>query len=90
MCHPEPKAKDLHVLSRSLVFALVLPYTLHAQTLTRDDSTLVSRILLAEDRRDSTDSALAEGSRHADARKRRRMWIGSKPYHSPRFSTAAD
>ena len=68
MCHPEPKAKDLHVLSRSLVFALVLPYTLHAQSLTRDDSTLVSRILLAEDRRDSTDSALAEGSRHADAR----------------------
>lgn len=32
------------------------------------DSALVGRILLAEDRRDSTDAALAEGSRHSDAR----------------------
>jgi hypothetical protein len=34
------------------------------------DSALIGRILLAEDRRDSTDDALAEGSRHADSRVR--------------------
>ncbi|HEV8123555.1 MAG TPA: peptidylprolyl isomerase [Gemmatimonadales bacterium] len=32
------------------------------------DSALVGRILLAEDRRDSTDAALGEGSRHGDPR----------------------
>ncbi|HSQ31131.1 MAG TPA: peptidylprolyl isomerase [Gemmatimonadaceae bacterium] len=41
-----------------------------AQThpLSRTDSALVSRILSAEDRRDSTDRALAEGLGHRDAR----------------------
>ena len=34
------------------------------------DSALIGRILLAEDRRDSTDGALAEGSRHTDSRVR--------------------
>jgi cyclophilin family peptidyl-prolyl cis-trans isomerase len=34
------------------------------------DSALVGRILLAEDRRDSTDTALATGARHDDARVR--------------------
>jgi len=37
---------------------------------TRADSTLIGRILVAEDRRDSTDAALAEGMRHGDARVR--------------------
>lgn len=36
--------------------------------LTPSDSALVGRILLTEDRRDSTDGALAEGMRHQDAR----------------------
>lgn len=36
--------------------------------LSRADSALVGRILLAEDRRDSTDRALIEGLRHPDAR----------------------
>ena len=35
-------------------------------SLTAADSALVGRILLAEDRRDSTDAALAEGARHAE------------------------
>ena len=41
-----------------------------AQTpsLSSSDSALVGRILLAEDRRDSADRAIAEGERHADAR----------------------
>ncbi len=42
-----------------------------APHLTAADSALVGRILLAEDRRDSLDAALAEGAAHADARVRR-------------------
>ena len=56
-----------------LIVALVaLPAASSAQspTLTSADSTLIGRILLAEDRRDSADAALADGSRHADARVR--------------------
>jgi len=34
------------------------------------DSALIGRILMAEDRRDSSDASLAEGARHADARVR--------------------
>jgi cyclophilin family peptidyl-prolyl cis-trans isomerase len=43
-----------------------------AQTarLSASDSALVGRILLAEDRRDSTDAAIAQGLRHADDRVR--------------------
>ncbi len=60
--------------ARASSFALVIALStsqsaLAAQTggLSPADSALVGRILLAEDRRDSTDVALAEGSRHADA-----------------------
>lgn len=42
----------------------------HAQSLSRSDSALVGRILLAEDRRDATDASLAEGAAHRDARVR--------------------
>jgi cyclophilin family peptidyl-prolyl cis-trans isomerase len=38
--------------------------------LSRADSALIGRILLAEDRRDSTDASLADGARHADSRVR--------------------
>src|SRR5687767_13621203 len=54
-----------------LVVALAaLPAGLAAQqaALTDADSALVGRILLAEDRRDSTDRALADGAAHPDAR----------------------
>ena len=56
-----------------LVIAFIaLPAASSAQNTTRPASAsgIVSRILLAEDRRDSTDAALAEGERHADARVR--------------------
>ncbi|HEV8211719.1 MAG TPA: peptidylprolyl isomerase, partial [Vicinamibacterales bacterium] len=51
---------------------MFLPALLPAQgrPLTSADSALVGRILLAEDRRDSTDAALADGMRHGDARVR--------------------
>lgn len=55
----------------SLIAALALalvPATLQAQQLTRADSNLVYAILTAEDRRDSTAPALAEGIAHGDAR----------------------
>ena len=38
------------------------------QSLSAADSALIGRILVAEDRRDSADVSLAEGSRHPDAR----------------------
>jgi cyclophilin family peptidyl-prolyl cis-trans isomerase len=48
--------------------ALALPAHAQNAALSAGDSALVGRILLAEDRRDSTDRALADGLRHADAR----------------------
>src|SRR5688572_4000038 len=51
---------------------IALPASLGAQgrALTAADSALVGRILLAEDRRDSTDRALTDGVRHGDPRVR--------------------
>lgn len=55
----------------SLALALVLTARVaDAQSLSRSDSALVGRILLAEDRRDTTDAALAAGMAHRDARVR--------------------
>ena len=55
-----------------LAALIALPAALSAQSarLTAADSALVGRMLLAEDRRDTTDRALAEGSRHGDPRLR--------------------
>ncbi len=50
------------------------------------DSALIGRILLAEDRRDSTDGALAEGSRHADGRVRLLARRAEGRIRDPRFS----
>ncbi|HEX8394934.1 MAG TPA: peptidylprolyl isomerase [Longimicrobium sp.] len=50
------------------LLVLLAPAPALAQT--RADSALVGRILVAEDRRDASDAALAEGLRHADARVR--------------------
>lgn len=44
--------------------------TLSAQSLTSRDSTLVGRVLLAEDRRDAADPSLREAAAHSDARVR--------------------
>lgn len=54
-----------------LVVLIALPQTSHAQrTLSSADSTLIGRVLLAEDRRDSNDQALVQGAQHADLRVR--------------------
>lgn len=60
-------------LMRTLVFCALLvggPAVLAAQgaALAQPDSALVGRILLAEDRRDAADPALADGARHPDSR----------------------
>ncbi|HYD54081.1 MAG TPA: peptidylprolyl isomerase, partial [Gemmatimonadaceae bacterium] len=57
-------------LSFLFLFAGALPVGAAAQPRapSRADSLLVGRILLAEDRRDSTDAALARGRTHPDAR----------------------
>ena len=68
-----PTASWFGCMRLALLAALiVLPAaaTAQARPLTAFDSALVGRILLAEDRRDSADVALAEGARHADARVR--------------------
>jgi cyclophilin family peptidyl-prolyl cis-trans isomerase len=51
-----------------LLLLLLAAVPVKAQT--RADSALVGRILVAEDRRDSTDAAIAEGLRHGDGRVR--------------------
>ena len=58
-------------LALAIAFS-ALPAALAAQTgaLSAADSALVGRILMAEDRRDSTDVALTDGARHSDARVR--------------------
>lgn len=49
------------------------------------DSTLVGRILLAEDRRDSSNAALAEGRQHADERIRRLALRAAARIRDPKF-----
>jgi cyclophilin family peptidyl-prolyl cis-trans isomerase len=61
--------KGIGPVIRSLLLVAVAAFPLSAQNaLTAADSALVGRILLAEDRRDSTDGSLAAGLRHADLR----------------------
>jgi cyclophilin family peptidyl-prolyl cis-trans isomerase len=71
-----------------LVALSALPATLTAQTgtLSAADSALIGRILLAEDRRDSTDGALAEGSRHGDDRIRLVAQRARGRIRDPRFA----
>ncbi len=70
------------------VLALLLaaaPLALEAQTLTRADSALVGRVLLAEDRRDSTDVAFAEAAGHPDGRIRAIAARGHGRLRDPKF-----
>ena len=70
-----------------LATLIFLPAALHAQgrPLTTADSTLIGRILLAEDRRDSMDVALVEGIRHADPRVRTLAVRGRARIVDPKF-----
>ena len=67
----EPSDSTIGRMRLQLIAGLLfLPALLSGQgrTLSSADSALVGRILLAEDRRDSTDAALTDGLRHGDAR----------------------
>ncbi|HEX8692769.1 MAG TPA: peptidylprolyl isomerase [Longimicrobium sp.] len=57
-----------------------------AQAQTRADSALVGRILAAEDRRDSTDAAIAAGLRHGDPRVRLIAGRALGRIRDPRFA----
>ncbi|MFL5384473.1 MAG: peptidylprolyl isomerase [Longimicrobiaceae bacterium] len=57
-------------MQRPWVLIPLLLAAMPVQAQTRADSTLVGRILAAEDRRDSADASIAEGLRHGDARVR--------------------
>jgi cyclophilin family peptidyl-prolyl cis-trans isomerase len=72
----------------ALLVALSTPRASAAQTrmLSPADSALIGRILLAEDRRDSSDRALAEGLRHADDRVRLLARRAHGRIRDPKFS----
>ena len=72
----------------ALAASHMLPSRAFAQSsiLSAADSTLVGRILLAEDRRDSTDRALVTGARHADARVRMLAQRALGRIRDPRFA----
>jgi cyclophilin family peptidyl-prolyl cis-trans isomerase len=57
-----------------------------AVALSRADSALVGRILVAEDRRDTSDAALAEGTRHSDGRVRLLARRAGERIRDPQFS----
>ena len=67
---------------------IALPVAIAAQgrTLTAVDSALIGRILLAEDRRDSTDVAFVDGARHSDARVRVLVQRALGRIRDPRFA----
>ena len=82
-----PNVRTKSPLVLAVVF-LALPAALSAQagTFSAADSALIGRILLAEDRRDSTDGALVEGARHADARVRQLVQRARGRIRDPLFA----
>jgi cyclophilin family peptidyl-prolyl cis-trans isomerase len=76
-------------MRRFVLLALVAtPAAAVAQTapLSAADSALVGRIMLAEDRRDTSDQALSEGLRHADDRVRILAWRAHERIVDPRLA----
>ena len=71
-----------------LATLILLPAAASAQarSLSTADTALIGRILLAEDRRDSADVALAEGSRHSDPRVRTIASRARGRIRDPRFA----
>ena len=62
---------DFRAVVAGLVIVVATPATVPGQSLSSADSSLVYRILAAEDRRDASAAAVQEGARHADERIRR-------------------
>ena len=76
----------VRVLAFSIAFG-ISPTAASGQQarLARADSALVGRILLAEDRRDSTDRAITDGLAHRDARIRTLAWRARERIRDARF-----
>jgi cyclophilin family peptidyl-prolyl cis-trans isomerase len=68
------------------LLTLTRPLAAQNRRPTAADSALVGRILLAEDRRDSTDRSLADGARHADPRVRNLARRARGRIRDPRFA----
>ena len=83
-----PMPQHAHTTLTVLLAAAVLaaPRALDAQGLSRADSALVGRVLLAEDRRDSTDVAFTEAAVHPDARLRAIALRGLGRIRDPKFA----
>lgn len=76
-------------VQRLLILGLfAIPIAAGAQNtaLTAADSALIGRVLMAEDRRDSTDAAIADAERHADARVRVLARRARGRIRDPRFA----
>ena len=76
--------------ARTLALVVALPVTAVAQRqgpdLSAADSALIGRILLAEDHRDSSDAAIADGLRHGDSRVRLIATRALGRIRDPRFA----
>jgi cyclophilin family peptidyl-prolyl cis-trans isomerase/HEAT repeat protein len=70
----------------ALLAALSPPAAAQGTQLSPADSALIGRILLAEDRRDSTDRALTDGAHHADVRIRTIAQRALGRIRDPRFA----
>src|SRR4029079_14859678 len=85
--------------ARTLALVVSLPIAAMAQrpgggggggaALVAADSALIGRILLAEDHRDSSDAAIAEGLRHSDSRVRVIATRALGRIRAPRFAARA-
>lgn len=64
------RARVPYAMKKLCILLLLLLAPAPGQAQTRADSALVGRILVAEDRRDPADAAIAAGLRHGDARVR--------------------
>jgi cyclophilin family peptidyl-prolyl cis-trans isomerase len=76
----------MRILVLAALIALAPAAGAQSKPLAHTDSGLIRRILLAEDRRDSTDAALVEGARHSDARVRSRALRARARIIDPHFA----
>jgi len=83
----------IRALFAAALLAAPCTSALPAQQLTRADSALVARLLLAEENRDTSSAAYADGTRHTDARIRtiaqRGLWRSRDPLFARRDSLPA-
>lgn len=81
-----PAAPQLAAPLLAAILIAAGPVVASAQALSRADTALLGRVLLAEDRRDSTDAAFAEAMRHPDSRVRAVATRGLGRIRDPKFA----